>query len=102
MDYATMMLRDKVHVLERSHECLVRETSKTAQKVEVLEDKTKKLAQTHKNMENYVTVSINRDDSLEIGMVEVREEIERMQQRIDQLERASRVTKRRRRVTICA
>ena len=93
---------DDIHALEKSHECLVRETSKTAQKVEVLEDKTKELAKNHKNMENYIVVGVNRDDSLEIEIAEARKELWRMQQRIDQLERAPRVTKRRRRVTICA
>ena len=102
MDYATIMLRDHMYALEKSHECLVRETSKTAQKVEVLEDKAKELARNHKNMETYVVVGVNRDDSLEIEIVEVREELWRMQQRIDQLERAPSVAKRRRRVTICA
>ena len=106
MDYLTARLDRNVRALATSHEYLVRETSQTAQKVEVLEGKTKELAQNHKYMADYigkyVVTSVNRDDSLEITMDTMRTAIERMQQRIDQLEQAPSVTKRRRRVTICA
>lgn len=92
--------------LATSYEHLVHETSKTAQKVEVLEEKTNELAQTQKNMIDYIrkdiVACVNRDDSLEIAMDTMRAEIEWMRQKIDQLEQAPSVTKRRRRVTICA
>ena len=106
MDYLTARLDRNVRALATSHEYLVRETSQTAQKVEVLERKTKELAQNHKYMADcigeYMVTSVTRDDSLESTMGTMCATIERMQHRIDQLEQAPSVTKRRRRVTICA
>jgi septal ring factor EnvC (AmiA/AmiB activator) len=88
--------------LATSHEHLVHETSKTAQKVEVLEDRTNKQKNMIDYIRNDIVACVNRDDSLELTMDTMRATIERMQHRIDQLEQAPSVAKRRRRVTICA
>lgn len=106
MEYMTMRLDRDMRALATLQERLVHETSQTARKVEILEGQTQELAQKQKNMADYVrkyiVEGVDRNESLDITVDTMCAEIEYMRQRIDQLEQAPSVTKRRRRVTICA
>lgn len=109
MDYVTMRLRNDVQTLEKAHAHLVDNAKQVNRNIQILDEKVNSIAKDNVKIVQYVgrlnditTDIVNRDDFLNDRIQELYSAISTMYLRIDQLEQAPSVTKRRRRVTICA
>jgi SMC interacting uncharacterized protein involved in chromosome segregation len=109
MDYMTMRLRNDVQALEKAQAQLTDNAKHVNRNIQILDEKVNAIAKDNVKIVQYVgrlnditTDMVNRDDSLDDRIQELYSAISTMHLRIDQLEQAPSVTKRRRRVTICA
>lgn len=109
MDYMTMRLRNDVQALEKSQAHLADNAKQVNRNLKVLDDKVNIIAEDSAtivqyvgNLNNITADIINKDEFQDHRIQALYDEISVVHRRIDQLEYAPSVTKRRRRVTICA
>lgn len=109
MDYMTMSLRNDVQTLEISQAHLMDNAKQVNRNIQILDEKVNAIAKDNVKIVQYVgrlnditTDMVNREEALDDRIQELHGVINTMHCRIDQLEQAPSVTKRRRRVTICA
>ena len=105
----TMRLRNDVQALEKAQAQLTDNAKHVNRNIQILDEKVNAMAKDSATIVQYVghlndrmTDMVNRDDSLDDRIQELYHEIGVVHRRIDELEHAPSVTKRRRRVMICA